>query len=185
MTPYEPDRRSESLYAESQTASARKREYEHMKATHLLGRIIFGGYFLYNGINHFRNRTMLAQYAGSKKVPQPEIAVPASGVLLVIGGISMISGYQPKVGAAALVGFLAGVSPVMHDFWRYDDPGQRQGEMINFTKNLALIGAALALTGVEEPWPISLTPEEPSLLAKAVDKVEAVVDKARSLVPVG
>jgi hypothetical protein len=28
--------------------------------------------------------------------------------------------------------------------------------MVNFTKNLALLGGALALMGMEEPWPASV-----------------------------
>lgn len=50
-----------------------------MKAAFLLGRLVFGGYFLYSGIHHFQDRKMLAQYAGSKKVPLPEVAVMATG----------------------------------------------------------------------------------------------------------
>ena len=34
----------------------------------LAGRLIFGGYFLYNGINHIRNRDALVEYAQSKGV---------------------------------------------------------------------------------------------------------------------
>lgn len=124
-----------------------------MKLPFLLGRLAFGGYFLYNGINHFKNRKMLAQYAGSKHVPQPDVAVIAGGAMLILGGTSILLGVKPKLGAAAVIGFLAGVSPVMHDFWRQEDANQRANDMINFTKNLALVGGALALMGVEEPWP--------------------------------
>jgi len=99
---------------------------------------------------------MLAGYAGSKHVPQPEAAVALSGAALLVGGTSILLGLKPKVGAAAIIGFLASVSPVMHDFWRAEDPQQRMNDMINFTKNIALLGAALALSGVEEPWPASV-----------------------------
>ena len=37
----------------------------------------------------------------------------------------------------------------MHDFWHIEDPGQRSNDMINFTKNMALLGAALMLMGSE------------------------------------
>src|SRR5438045_9582091 len=47
------------------------------------GRAIFGGYFLYNGINHFVNREMLAPYAASQRVPAPDVAVAASGLLAI------------------------------------------------------------------------------------------------------
>ena len=74
----------------------------------------------------------------------------------------MILGAKPKLGLLAIIGFLAGVSPFMHDFWNMEDPQQRQNEMVNFTKNLALAAGALALAGVEEPWPASLYTEKPS-----------------------
>ena len=133
-----------------------------MKAPFLIGRLVFGGFFLYNGINHFRNHTQMAQYAQAKGVPAAEVAVIGTGVALSVGGASILLGVKPKVGALAILGFLAGVSPVMHDFWKQEDPGQRQNEMINFSKNMAMAGAALALLGVEEPWEASVPVAQPA-----------------------
>ncbi len=127
-----------------------------MKALFLIGRIAFGGFFLYNGINHIQQRESMKQYAGAKNVPKPEAAVMASAALLILGGASIIAGVQPNLGALAVVAFLATVSPTMHDFWSVDDPSRRQNEMIHFSKNMALLGAAIALAGVKEPWPASL-----------------------------
>jgi putative oxidoreductase len=127
-----------------------------MKAVFLVGRILFGGFFLYSGIHHFLQRKSMSQYAGAKQIPAPEAGVTLTGVMILAGGASVLLGLKPKLGAAAIVAFLAGVSPLMHDFWHVDDPGQRMNEVINFSKNLALLGAALLLLGVEEPWPASL-----------------------------
>lgn len=137
-----------------------------MKAAFLLGRLIFGGFFLYNGLHHFQQRKALSQYAGAKHVPMPEVAVTASGALLLVGGASVLLGIKPKVGTLAIMGFLAGVSPVMHDFWRSQDPERRQADMINFMKNVAMLGAALALMGMEEPWPVSVPIGQPSRLER-------------------
>ncbi|PYV61224.1 MAG: DoxX family protein, partial [Acidobacteria bacterium] len=109
------------------------------------------------GINHFKQTRELSQYAAAKKVPQPDLAVQLTGATLIAGGTSILLGIKPKLGAAAIIGFLAGVSPIMHDFWKQEEPQQRMNDMINFTKNLALAGAATALMGVEEPWPASVT----------------------------
>jgi putative oxidoreductase len=137
-----------------------------MKTPFLIGRLLFGGYFLYSGINHFKNCKMLAAYAESKHVPKAELAVVATGAALVVGGTSILLGVKPKLGTAAVLGFLAGVSPIMHDFWRVQDPNQRMNEMINFTKNLALLGAAAALMAVEEPWPGSVPVAQPGKLER-------------------
>lgn len=144
-----------------------------MRIPFLLGRIVFGGFFLYNGINHFVQRKSLAQYAQSKKVPVAGVAVPASGVALLIGGASILLGIKPKWGALAIVGFLASVSPAIHDFWRAEDPNQRMNDMANFAKNMALLGAALALMSVEEPWPVSVPLAQPETRGYRTEDIAA------------
>ena len=138
-----------------------------MKAPFMLGRILFGGFFLYNGIEHLLKSKDMAPYAGSKGVPMPELAVQLAAVPLIVGGGSLLLGVKPKLGAMAILGFLAGVSPIMHDFWSHEDPEKRMGEMINFMKNMALAGGALALMGVDEPWEASVPVPKPKLTDKA------------------
>ncbi len=132
-----------------------------MKVPFLLGRLIFGGYFVFSGIHHFQERKMMSQYAAAKNVPMPDAAVIGTGVAMIAGGASILLGLKPKYGALAIIGFLAGVSPIMHAFWREQDPNQRMNEMVNFTKNVALAGGALALAGIKEPWPASVPVAQP------------------------
>jgi uncharacterized membrane protein YphA (DoxX/SURF4 family) len=47
------------------------------------------------------------------------------------------------------------VTPSIHRFWSEENPQQRQAEMINFMKNVALIGGAMLAAGRPEPWPVS------------------------------
>ncbi len=147
------------------------------KALFLLGRVIFGGFFLYNGINHFKERRNMAGYAASKGVPQADLAITASGAALLIGGASILLGVKPKLGGFAIAGFLAGVSPVMHDFWKAQDPAQRQADLVNFSKNMALLGGALALMAVEEPWPASVPVAQPDFGAKVTRILRSTREK--------
>jgi uncharacterized membrane protein YphA (DoxX/SURF4 family) len=124
-------------------------------AVHMLGRALVGGYFLYNGVNHFVNRRMMTEYARSKHVPAPAVAVAGSGMLILLGGLSVLTGVRPKVGASLITTFLLGVSPQMHDFWNIEDQQERMGQMVNFTKNMALVGAACLAAAIPEPWPLS------------------------------
>lgn len=126
-----------------------------MTAMFLVGRILLGGYLLYNGINHFLSLGFMAQYAGAKGVPAPEIAVLGSGLLLLVAGATIVLGLYPKVGIACAALFLVGVTPMMHNFWAVP-PEQQMGEMVNFTKNLALLGATLMLVAIPEPWPMGI-----------------------------
>lgn len=138
-----------------------------MKAPFLIGRMIFGGYFLYAGVNHFLNTREIAGYAASKHVPKPDLAVEATGAMLALGGASILLGVKPKYGAAAIITFLAASSPWIFNFWADEDPQARQADLINFTKNLALLGGALALGAVEEPWPASVPIARPSIAGRA------------------
>jgi uncharacterized membrane protein YphA (DoxX/SURF4 family) len=148
-----------------------------MTTPFLIGRLLFGGYFMYGGINHFRNHPAMTQYASSKKVPRPEIAVAASGAMLLAGGASIAAGIRPHYGAAAIVAFLGAVSPAMHDFWRAEDPNQKMSDTVHFGKNLALLGGALAFMGVEEPWPASIKLNHPSRMERLVDLAKEVKEK--------
>ena len=123
----------------------------------LLGRVLFGGFFIMSGINHFANAGMMSGYSGSKGVPAPYLAVVGTGVLLVAGGLSVLVGFLPVVGLLLLIIFLVPTSVIMHNFWTVQDPQQRAAEQINFLKNLALTGAALALMYGAADWPFSLT----------------------------
>lgn len=137
-----------------------------MKAPFLIGRIMLGGFFIYNGVNHLKQRKTLTQYAAAKKVPKPDVAVTASGIMLIAGGTSIVLGIKPRLGALLAAGFLGVVSPAMHAFWKDEDPNQRMNDMVHFSKNLALLGATVALAGVEEPWPASVPIAQPGRMER-------------------
>jgi hypothetical protein len=61
-----------------------------MKAPFVIGRALLGGFFLYNGINHFRQADALATYAKAKNVPAPKAGVIATGAMLTVGGASLL-----------------------------------------------------------------------------------------------
>lgn len=110
-----------------------------------LGRILFGGFFIMNGYNHLANLQMMAGYTQSKNVPAAKAAVAFTGILLLIGGLSTLFNFYPVVGLSALVLFFVPVTFLMHAFWKVQDPMAKMGERVNFTKNIALLGATLIL----------------------------------------
>src|SRR5205823_12316641 len=73
-----------------------------MKAAYLLGRFILGGYFLSSGLNHFKQREQMTQYAAAKGVRPPDAAVVATGTMLVGGGLSLLLGMKPSLGAVTV-----------------------------------------------------------------------------------
>jgi len=67
--------------------------------------------------------------------------------LLVIGSISLLLGWQAKLGALCLIVFLLGVTPTLHAFWTTpagpDHDKAYQMQLGNFEKNMALVGGLM------------------------------------------
>lgn len=111
----------------------------------IIGQIIFGGYFLWNGIKHFKDHSSYTGYAGAMGVPMPSIAVYFTGVLLILGGLGVLFNIFKIISLILLVVFLIPVTFKMHAFWKISDAQQRSSEKISFLKNLALLGAVLLM----------------------------------------
>lgn len=127
-----------------------------MKIIFLIARIVLGSYYLFSASGHFFQMKMMAGYAASKGVPAPEAAVIVTGILLLIGGITILTGYQPTIGIIALVIFFLPVTFMMHNFWVVDDQMMRMTEMISFLKNIALLASAVMFLVIPRPWPLRL-----------------------------
>ncbi len=111
----------------------------------VVGRILFGGYFVMNGLNHLLKFEALTGYAVSKRVPSPKLAVIISGLMILFGGIGFVLGIKIGWSVALIAIFLILVTFKMHAYWKVTDPNQKMGEQVNFMKNLALLGAVLMM----------------------------------------
>jgi len=98
-----------------------------------------------SGINHFTKLEAMTGYAKYKKLPAAKLGVLISGLMLVIGGISIILGYYADLGALLLAIFLVLAAVIFHNFWKETDATAKQNEMLGFMKDMALAGAALIL----------------------------------------
>lgn len=127
-----------------------------MEIVFLTGRVVAGLYWLFNAFNHFTQSKAMVPYAKMKGVPLAEVAVFGTGVLLLAGGLSILTGFYPSVAVVALVLFLGPVSFKMHNFWAIEDPMMKMNEMVAFTKNMGLLGYTLILVAIPQPWPFSL-----------------------------
>jgi uncharacterized membrane protein YphA (DoxX/SURF4 family) len=126
-----------------------------MEFAFLLGRIIIGLYWVNGAIAHFTQAKSMIPYAKMKRVPFAEIAVPGTGVLLLIAGLSILTGIYPVIAVAALTLFLVPVTLMMHNFWTVEDQAMKMNDMVMFTKNVALLGYTLLLLAIPQPWPFS------------------------------
>ncbi len=122
---------------------------------HVAGRLLFSALFLKSAYSHLTKYEMLGGYAASVgHVPMPKTAVFVTGLMLLLGGLSILLGFHPRIGAGLLVVFLVPVAFIMHAYWKIQDPMQRAGDEAQFWKDIALAGAALfILADPHWPWP--------------------------------
>lgn len=122
----------------------------------LAGRLLFGGFFVYSARDHFFQTSTYAGFAAGAGVPFATLAVLGTGVLLLVGGLSILLGLAPRFGLACIILFLVGVTPLMHAFWILDDPQMRLAQLANFMRNVAFLGSCLAMLTIPTPWPLSV-----------------------------
>ena len=70
-----------------------------------------------------------------------------AGVWLLAGAASIALGIWADVGSLMIALFLVLAALYFHRFWTIQDEGQRQTQASNFYRNVALLGASLALLG--------------------------------------
>jgi putative oxidoreductase len=129
-----------------------------MRYTIVPARVLFASIFLLSGVHHFSHDTIA--YAAASGVPLASLAVPASGILALAGGLSIALGYHARLGGAALAAFLIPVTLAMHAFWKVSDPMQHQLQFVMFMKNVSLLGGALAFATFGA-GPVSLDSRRP------------------------
>jgi uncharacterized membrane protein YphA (DoxX/SURF4 family) len=111
-------------------------------ATSLLGRSLYGGVLAYMAVDGFKNNDKRVAVAEEKGVPTPDVLVPFVTGMLFVANLGIVLWRLPRAAAGALVVFFLGTTPAIHDFWTMEGK-ERQGNKINFLKNLALLGGAL------------------------------------------
>jgi putative oxidoreductase len=121
----------------------------------LIGRFLVGGIYIFSGILNLAGISGSIGYAASKGVPMPGILVPLATLIVIAAGISFITGFKPTWGVLAVWMFLLPVTLMMHNFWALEG-AERFRELLSFKNNLGLLGGALMLLAIPQPWPWSL-----------------------------
>jgi putative oxidoreductase len=108
-----------------------------------LGRLLFSAIFFLSAPHHFQGGTI--DYATAQGVPMAKIAVPLSGVIALLGAISITLGWYARIGALLIILFLVPVTFSMHAFWAAHGGQEAQMQMIQFMKNLSMLGGAILI----------------------------------------
>jgi putative oxidoreductase len=108
----------------------------------LLGRLLISMIFILAGFGKFMDYSATAEYMASKGMSLVPVFLVAAALIEIIGGLAVLFGVKTRWGAALLLFFLIPTTLIFHDFWNFED-ANRQVQMIEFLKNLAIMGGLL------------------------------------------
>lgn len=105
-----------------------------------IGRFLLSLIFIMSGIGKLFDWSGTAAYMRSEGMVAVPFFLIMAVLFEVLGGLSLLLGFKARWGALALIVFLIPTTLIFHDFWTYGDPQMRQLQMINFMKNLSIMG---------------------------------------------
>jgi putative oxidoreductase len=115
----------------------------------LIGRILFGAYFVLTGAGfHIAKSKMAEEYARAMRFPLPSIAGSPTGIWMTAGALSIALGIWPDVGSLMIAAFAIVAAAWFHRFWEIDDAMQRQVQQGQFGRNVIILGGCLVMFAV-------------------------------------
>lgn len=121
----------------------------------VVGRILLALMFVLSGFDKLTNVQGTAGYiAGAAGLPMPAALAVLAGLLELVGGLAIITGFWARWAALALAVFTLVASFLFHPFWSVPADQQFMQQLL-FMKNLAVTGGMLILAALG-PGPASL-----------------------------
>ena len=108
----------------------------------LLGRLMLAYIFVMSGYGKIGGFAGTAKYMASKAMPMIEPLLVATIVVELVAGLMLVVGWKARWAAWALFLFIIPTTLIFHAYWAVP-PEQAYGQMIQFQKNLAIMGGML------------------------------------------
>lgn len=124
----------------------------------LIGRILLAAIFVGSGFNKLISFEQSAAYIANAGLPVPHLLLVAAALIELVGGVLIAVGYKARWAALMIFVFLIPVTYTFHAFWSVETD-QLQQQMIQFQKNLAIMGGMLYIA-VSGPGRYSLGKNE-------------------------
>jgi putative oxidoreductase len=116
-----------------------------------LGRILISAVFIVNGLG------IVDQRVASKELAEAGVPTGMVSVLMLaarsletVAGFALALGIIPRWAALGLLVFLVPATWIGHPFWRLAGTPEFQGQMVNFFKNVAIMGGLLFIMGTPQ-----------------------------------
>ena len=108
----------------------------------LVGRLLLAQLFIISGAMKIPGFEGTAAYIAAKGLPMPQVLAALTIVLELGGGLMLAAGFKTRWVAIAFFLWLIPTTFIFHKFWGIE-AAQVQNQMINFMKNISIMGAML------------------------------------------
>lgn len=113
-----------------------------------VGRALLGVLFVLSGMFKIGGFAGVAGWMASAGLPLASVLLVLTIAVEIVGGLTLISGWNARWGALVLALFLVPVSLVFHGFWSAD-AANYQNQFNHFFKNIAILGGMLVVFSME------------------------------------
>jgi putative oxidoreductase len=127
----------------------------------LVGRLVLAWFFLASAVDYAAQWDATVQLLALKDIPSPPLVLAISLIVLFLGGLSLVFGFQTRYGAVLLFGFTLAASVAMHNYWVINNAIDRAADYDVFARNMAIAGGLLVLVGMG-PGPVAFDSVKPS-----------------------
>jgi len=113
----------------------------------LLGRILLGGFFVFQGATKLTGGfSGFASYVESLGIPVATVVAGIVVLIEILGGLAILTGYKTRFVGTLMATYIVVVNLIAHPFWAEAD------QLSAFMKNLGLVGGLLlqSATGSDE-----------------------------------
>ena len=127
-----------------------------MSPTRALARPLLAAMYVVDGASALRSPGGRVDAVRAAGLSEPEKLVRANAATQLVGGLALATGRLPRLSALALAATMVPTTYVGHPFWSESDPAAKQGQQLQFLKNLSMLGGlmiAAADTGGRESLP--------------------------------
>jgi putative oxidoreductase len=120
-----------------------------------IARVLIAIIFLLNALGIIdQSRPVQEMIARGIPATVAPLAAWSGRIVEFAGGIALIFGFRQRLAALALAAFMVPATCVAHPFWIYFGTPELQIQLVNASKNLAIIGGLIFIASMADGRPM-------------------------------
>ena len=113
-----------------------------------IGRLALAWFFLSDAYMRASDWNGTIALMQDKAIPAPAVSLFVALSAMILGGLSLLTGFKTKVGALLLFAFTIASTLLLHNYWQLADAAERMADYQLFIRNVAIAGGLLLLLGI-------------------------------------